>query len=177
LIGLVGAMLYLSAMPPSEAPAVAGAQYREWIEVKWPFPIDEWGTGKAFRCGVSACGEEINIYVRPKIGFCNCTTGVADDDELDRLSDFNLVGGELSPLGEGQQILIGRMNGRSRPFAINGRNRVARTAISVAFNDRCDAMVALALLPHDRPAVAGPHVIKFLNSKTILQWASITLGQ
>jgi len=21
-----------------------------WTEVKWPFPIDQWGTGRAFAC-------------------------------------------------------------------------------------------------------------------------------
>ena len=42
------------------------------------------------------CGTEVNIYIRAKIGFCNCTTGVADDEELDRISDFDLFGNELA---------------------------------------------------------------------------------
>ena len=40
------------------------------------------------------------------IGSCNCTTGVADDDDLDRMSDFNLVGGEVLPFGAGRPITI-----------------------------------------------------------------------
>ena len=63
-----------------------------WTEVAWPFPIDQWGKGKAFRCKAADCGTEVNLYIRAKIGFCNCTTGVADDDELDRISDFDLLG-------------------------------------------------------------------------------------
>ncbi|MEA2839255.1 MAG: hypothetical protein QOF41_585 [Methylobacteriaceae bacterium] len=58
-----------------------------WSEAKWPFSIDQWGTGKAFRCEATDCGGEISVYLRPKIGFCNCTTGVADDEELERVAD------------------------------------------------------------------------------------------
>ena len=28
-----------------------GALHPQWTEVQWPFPIDQWGTGRAFRCG------------------------------------------------------------------------------------------------------------------------------
>ena len=64
--------------------------------------MDQWGKGKAFRCKPADCGAEVNIYLRAKLGFCNCTTGVADDEELDRMSDFDLVGGEFrrsAPVG------------------------------------------------------------------------------
>jgi len=53
------------------------------------------GKGKAFQCKAADCGTEINLYLRAKIGFCNCTTGVADDEELERLSDFDLIGARL----------------------------------------------------------------------------------
>ena len=58
-----------------------GAAMARWQEISWPFPRDGWPAGRAFRC--VSCGERggIELYVRPKIGFCNCTTGVADDDE------------------------------------------------------------------------------------------------
>src|ERR1043166_3789000 len=63
-----------------------------WDEVPWPFPIDQWGKGKALVCKAGACGTEVTLYIRAKIGFCNCATGVADDEELDRISDFALLG-------------------------------------------------------------------------------------
>ena len=45
------------------------------------------------------------------------------------------------------------MKGRSRPFSIGGARRPARTALSVGFNDRCDAIVATAVLGGaNRPA-------------------------
>ena len=40
------------------------------------------------------CGTAVTLYVRAKIGFCNCTTGVADDPELERIGDFELLGVE-----------------------------------------------------------------------------------
>jgi len=43
--------------------------------------VDQWGIGRAFACEATACGVEVNVYVRPKIGFCKCATGVDDDDE------------------------------------------------------------------------------------------------
>src|SRR5262249_55444170 len=56
-----------------------------WREVKWPFLLDQWGTGRAFQCQAADCGVALTMYLRPKIGFCNCATGVSDDAELDRV--------------------------------------------------------------------------------------------
>ena len=53
-----------------------------WREIAWPFPRDGWPAGRALRCEDAACGEAVELYLRPKIGFCNCDTGVADDDEF-----------------------------------------------------------------------------------------------
>jgi hypothetical protein len=101
--------------------------------------------------------------------------GISDDAELDRMSDFDLVGGAVSPLGIGHQITVGRMNGRSRAYLLTAQNPPGKTAISAAFNDRCDMVVATAVLPHDRPAAIEPGVIVFLNGQTVLRWAEVTL--
>ena len=154
-----------------------GAPRPVWGEVAWPFPIDQWGRGKAFRCAPADCGAEVSLYLRAKVGFCNCLTGVSDDTELDRMSDFDLIG-EATPLGAGRRIEVGRMQGRSRAYALRqaaGKN-AGKTAISVAFNDRCDMVVATAVVPHDRPATLEPGVIAFLNSRTVLHWAETALG-
>src|SRR5262245_34828868 len=127
-----------------------------WAEVTWPFPMDQWGTGRAFACKAADCGAEVKLYLRAKLGSCNCTTGVADDADLDRMSDFDLVGSEVSPLGAGRPITIAWMKGRSRAYALAARNRPGRSAISVVFNDRCDMIVATVVLPHDRPATIEP---------------------
>jgi hypothetical protein len=169
----VGAVALL-ARPPGDG--VAASPRPVWTEAQWPFPMDQWGRGRAFRCRPADCGTEVNIYLRAKLGACNCTAGVADDAELDRMSDFDLVGGEVSPLGAGRPITIAWMQGRSRAYTLTARNPPGKTAISVAFNNRCDMVVATAVLPHDRPAFMEPGVIEFLNGSTVLRWAEATLG-
>jgi hypothetical protein len=146
-----------------------------WTEVAWPFPLDQWGVGKAFTCRASDCGSEIRVYVRAKLGFCNCATGVANDDDLDRMSDFELIG-DVKPLASGQPVRVGTMNGRDRAYALAPTNSLAKSLLSIVFNDRCDMVVATALLPHDQPAMLEPAVITFLNSPTVLHWAEATLG-
>lgn len=147
-----------------------------WTEVAWPFPLDQWGTGKAFACRPADCGSEVHVYLRAKLGFCNCATGVADDDDLDRMSDFELVGGEFIPLASGRPVRIGTMKGRDRAYALASANTLAKSALSIVFNDRCDMVVATVLLPHDRPATIEPAVISFLNSPGMLRWTEVTLG-
>ena len=97
--------------------------------MQWPFPTDEWGKGKAFLCKAADCGAEINLYIRAKIGFCNCTTGVSDDDELNRLSDFNLMGDKHSVLGPGHPIAVAWMEG-PQPV-LHGRRSIWRRTIRI----------------------------------------------
>ena len=52
--------------------------------------------------------------MRPKIGFCNCDSGVADDDEVDRVADLDLMSQRFVPLAPGKVIRIADMTGRSR---------------------------------------------------------------
>jgi hypothetical protein len=108
--GIAGAIAgYVALVVPGPAEKVTGDTFGArpvWAEVKWPFPLDQWGTGRAFVCKAADCGTDVELYLRAKLGSCNCTTGVADDAELDRMSDFDLVGGEVSPLGAGRPITI-----------------------------------------------------------------------
>ena len=174
--GLVGALVYFAWPLLDRSRTVATPSHPVWAEAQWPFPTDEWGKGKAFRCNAADCGVEVNLYIRAKIGFCNCTTGVSDDDELDRLSDFGLMGEKPSVLGPGHPIRVAWMNGRSRSYAVAGSYRARKSALAVAFNDHCDAVVGTVVLAHDRPTAVEPSVIEFLNSQTIIHWAEATLG-
>src|SRR3979411_530246 len=83
-----------------------------WREIAWPFPRDGWPAGRAFRCATELCGDEIEVYVRPKIGFCNCDSGVRDDDEVDRVADLDLISERFAALEAGQVIQIAGMQGR-----------------------------------------------------------------
>lgn len=147
-----------------------------WNEVAWPFPMDQWGKGKAFACKAEDCGSDVTVYIRAKIGFCNCTTGVADDEELDRISDFDLFESKLAALGPGKPIAVAWMKGRSRGFAIPANPRSARSALSIGFNDHCDAIIATALVSVAQPEGVEQAVLDFLNSQTVLRWAEKTLG-
>ena len=90
-----------------------------FVEVKWPFLRDQWGDGRAFRCAPADCGVEVKVYLRPKIGFCNCDSGVEDDAELDRVGDLELFSDKFIALGKGHEIRVGWMDGRSRPYRVD----------------------------------------------------------
>jgi hypothetical protein len=170
---------YFALIPSRPAINVADNPSTEqsvWLEVKWPFAMDQWGTGRAFVCKAADCGTEVTLYLRAKLGSCNCSTGVADDGDLDRMSDFDLIGAQASPVGAGRPIAVGWMQGRSRAYALSSGSGPGKSAISVVFNDRCDMISATAVHPHDRAAAIEPGVLQFLNSGPILHWAEIALG-
>jgi hypothetical protein len=147
-----------------------------WSEIAWPFAMDEWGPGKAYRCAAADCGHQVEVYLRGKLGFCNCTTGVADDAELDRLSDFQLMGGRARPVDQGQPVRVAWMKGRSRAFALPGFIS-HKAMMSIAFSNECDALVATAVFEQGALTSAEPQVLAFLNSVTIERWAKAELGR
>lgn len=155
--------------------APVGGGSPSWVEIAWPFPIDEWGRGKAFRCSASECGAEVRVYLRPKIGFCNCTSGVTDDDELDRISDFGLMGDGIVPVSAGNPIQVGSMQGRSRTYHIRqlGNDHLA---LSTAFNNKCDVVVGTAIADHKNVVALQTLTLGFLNSDQVLGWANNELG-
>jgi hypothetical protein len=173
---LAGASAFFGWPMLVQSKALAPPGHPKFSEVRWPFPTDEWGAGKAFRCTAGDCGVEVDVYVRAKIGFCNCLTGVSDDNELDRLSDFALMGERLSVLGPGREINVAWMKGRSRAYAVAEPYRAPSSALAIAFNDRCDAIVATAVVAHDQPKTMEASVIDFLNSEVVVHWAEVTLG-
>jgi len=146
-----------------------------WSELKWPFPIDQWGTGRAFRCTADACGVTVELFLRPKIGFCNCSRGVYDDIELDRVGDVELIGPQFSGLGEGQLVTVGWMKGRSRAFLVSGPYQAPASAAEIAFNDNCDVVVATVISPANL-SVGQREALRFLNTDLILRWARAELG-
>ncbi len=155
------------------APVAPSAMEPVWTEVKWPFLMDQWGIGRAFACLPQDCGSRLEVYVRPKIGFCNCATGVSDDGELERIGDTELVSREIRPLGPGRPIKVGWMAGQMRAYRVPGGPADQRL-LSVAFNDECD--VAVAALGKGDPAVAGRAVMSFLDSRPMVLWAKKELG-
>jgi hypothetical protein len=155
--------------------APSGLQKVQWAEVKWPFPLDQWGTGRAFRCSAARCGVEVSLYVRPKLGFCNCANGVYDDDELDRVGDLELIGPRFNGLTAGREITVGWMKGRSRPFTVEGPYQPSSSALAIAFNDKCDVVVATVTANRDL-SMAEREALAFLNGDLVLRWTAAQLG-
>jgi hypothetical protein len=155
------------------APAATSAS-AAWAEVKWPFPLDQWGLGRAFQCRAADCGVEIKLYLRAKLGFCNCTTGVSDDAELDRVGDLELLSDKFEGLGNGRPIAVAWMKGRSRPYKVAIPYAAPKTALAIAFNDKCDVVVATVL--SEQTAAAEGAALSFLNSDFVLRWAEKELG-
>jgi hypothetical protein len=172
--GVAGALVLPTTIEPGDVLTSASKQ-AGWTEVQWPFPLDQFGRGKAFRCSEPACGTAVALYVRAKIGFCNCKTGVADDAELERIGDLELLGARATPLNDGRPITVAWMKGRSRAYAIDDKEPT-QSALSIGYNDRCDAIVATAVLPHGRPGDAEATVLQFLNGPTVMRWAELALG-
>jgi hypothetical protein len=149
---------------------------RTFVEVKWPFPRDQWGDGRAFRCAASDCGVEVNLYLRPKIGFCNCDTGVADEAELDRVGDLELFSPKFFGITPGDDIKVGWMRGLSRIYQVDIPYGQPRPVLALAFNNDCDVMVATVTAPLEHLPSAERHVLAFLNGESILKWTRAQFG-
>ncbi len=161
---------------PDSKPAVAEAK---WTEAIWPFRLDRWGVGKAFVCAPADCGAKIDIYIRPKIGFGNCDTGVSDETELERVADTDLISSKARPVAPAHPIKVGWMNGLSHFYAAPDAGAGAgggANLLSLAFNNECDVVVAIATTGVADPAAAEPAVLAFLNGDRVMRWARNELG-
>jgi hypothetical protein len=171
--GIGGYAAFLAAKPPEDPGRMSSRTGPVWTETAWPFPVDQWGGGWAFQCKTADCGVEVNLYLRPKIGFCNCETGVADDEELDRVSDIDLMGSARSALGPGRPIMVRWMKGRSRGYKVGAPS--AKSVLSLAFNNRCDVIVATVVAGHE-PVAQEQAALEFLNGDLVLERVEAVLG-
>ena len=175
--GIGGYAVFLAAGPLADAHRMSWRDsWRDqpvWTEIQWPFPVDQWGGGWAFQCKAADCGIDVNLYLRPKIGFCNCQTGVADDEELDRVGDVDLIGSGRLALGPGRPIAVHSMKGRSRGYEVDAPS--AKSVLSLAYNSRCDVVVATVVAGGD-PVTQEQAVLEFLNGDLVGNWVEQVLG-
>jgi|SRR5882724_1730727 len=159
IAALSGAAAYQQARPNAEG----------WREIAWPFPRDGWPAGRAFRCAVELCGDAVELYVRPKIGFCNCDRGVADDDEVDRVADLDLMSQRFIPIEPGRVVRVADMPGRLRAYDLQMTDGSRHAAIGIAVSRRCDLLVAVA---QGNGAAAGVQrvALKFLATDAVTKW-------
>jgi hypothetical protein len=140
-----------------------------WREIAWPFPRDGWPAGRAFRCATELCGDDVELYVRPKIGFCNCDSGVADDDEVDRVADLDLMSERFAALEAGKAVRIAGMAGRLRTYDLKMADGSRHSAVGIAVARRCDLLVAVAQGKGTAPDVQRV-ALDFLASGEMERW-------
>jgi hypothetical protein len=156
--GLSGVAAYESAAP----------QAANWQEIAWPFPRDGWPKGRAFRCDGAACGG-VEVYVRPKKGFCNCDSGVADDDEVDRVADLDLMSDRFAAREAGKVVRVADMPGRIRAYDLDMQDGSRRTAVGIAVSRRCDLLVAVAQ-GRGEAADVRRAALEYLGSAEMTRW-------
>jgi hypothetical protein len=147
----------------------ASSQIEAWQEIAWPFPRDGWPAGRAFHCATELCGEDVELTVRPKLGFCNCDSGVADDDEVDRVADLDLTSERFVPREQGKVVRIADMPGRLRTYDLRMPDGSRHTAVGIAVSRRCDLLVAVAQGKGDAASVQRV-ALEFLGSDAVTKW-------
>jgi hypothetical protein len=135
-----------------------------WRPIAWPFLRDGWPPGRAWR------REATDVYVRPKLGFCgNCETGVVTDDEVDRVTDVDLLDERFAPVQDGSPIRIAHLAGRARLYRYKLRTGALRHAEGIAVSQKCDLVVAIITGNlADEQERTSAH--RFLESSTVQAW-------
>ncbi|HEY6982729.1 hypothetical protein [Reyranella sp.] len=145
-------------------------QYDGWQRIAWPFPRDGWDEGQAWR------GHGLELYVRPKLGFCgNCDTGVVEDSEVDRVTDIDLVDPLFVPLAPGQRIHVTDLVGRSRLYRLRSRG-AAQLAEAIAVSYRCDLVVAI-VVGNVADEKLRRTARRFLEADPVQDWINGQLGE
>lgn len=169
---ILAACLMIGAAPGD---AARQSQTPGWREVGWPFPLDPWPAGRAFRCTGASCARAVRLVVRPKLGFCNCTTGV-DDDEIDRVSDLAALGDSFIPQGDGWSVDFGAFTGRARRYVVADRGGGRRFTLAVAASRRCDLVVALVDSEEHLDVDTERAALHFLATPRLLDWFEGSMG-
>lgn len=159
--GLVAGMVALG-LSEDERPSLG--KDMPWRSIAWPFPRDAWPAGQAWRRGA------LQVYVRPKIGFCgNCETGVVTDEEVDRVTDIDLLDERFEPAREGLAVRIGALSGRARLYRYQLIGGGTRHAEGIAVSQKCDLVIAVIVgnLVDERERTAA---YRHLESSMVQDW-------
>ena len=169
-----GVALVVLTAEPVDAGGLQVSGTPPFSEAAWPFLIDQWGGGRAFRC--DPCGAQLALYVRTKVGFCNCATGVSDDIEIDRVADFDLFPGRVTPLAAGEPVKVAWMKGRARAFAVDPPLAARRYLLTIALANKCDGVIATLASAQPISSDAAQVALEQLASPTVLSWVEASTG-
>ena len=159
-LGASGVGAYQRAPMPAEKSA-------HWREIAWPFPRDGWPAGRAFGCDGACAGTE--LYVRAKLGFCNCDRGVADDDEVDRVTDVDRITPRFAAAAPGDRLRVGGLDGRERHYDLDMPDGTHRFATGIAVSRRCDLLVAVVQGAGEVRAMRRA-ALEFLETQEMKRW-------
>lgn len=165
-LGVSGVGAYQLAPQPAATSA-------HWRELAWPFPRDGWPAGRAFRCDGGGC-DGAELYVRAKRGFCNCGSGVADDDEVDRVADIDLITPRFAATAPGEVVHVGEMHGRARRYDLGFYEGAGHAAVGIAVSRRCDLFVAAAQGQGDASTMQRA-ALAFLRTQEMKTWVTAAL--
>ena len=98
------------------------------------------------------------------------STRVADDDEVDRVSDLDLISPRFAPLRPGEAIHLAGMSGRVRAYELRMHDGARHAGIGIAVSHRCDLLVAVA---HGEAAAGDVQLAAaaLLETNEIRSWA------
>jgi hypothetical protein len=164
-LGVSAVWAYQLAPSPAETAA-------HWREIAWAFPRDGWPAGRAFRCDGACEGAE--LYVRAKLGFCNCDRGVADDDEVDRVTDLDLISPRFAATAPGREVDIGDLRGRARRYDLDMPDGARHAAIGIAVSRRCNLLVAVTQGSGEANSVQRAALV-FLGTQEMKTWMAAAL--
>ncbi|MFO1079348.1 MAG: hypothetical protein U1E23_01790 [Reyranellaceae bacterium] len=139
-----------------------------WRPIEWPFPRDGWPPGRSWRHR-----DGIDVHVRPKLGFCgNCETGVVTDEEVDRVTDIDLLDERFAPVEAGSRIRITDLVGRARLYRFRSRLGGDEVAEGIAVAYKCDLVVAIVAGDGIADPVVRWRAHRFLESNTVQVWVN-----
>lgn len=137
-----------------------------WRPMVWPFPRDAWPAGRAWH------RDGTEVYVRVKLGFYSrCGMGVATDEELDRVTDINLLAEGFKAAQAGGRIRITDLFGRARIYRRKTWYGAERFAEGIAVCYQCDLIAAIVAGDvTDEPTRKTAH--RFIESNTVQAWVN-----
>ena len=178
-MGHVAAWCAAALLAGGVGAAMLPARGGGWQEIAWPFPRDAWPAGRAFRCADQSCGGAMEVYLRPKLGFCaNCATGVTEDAEVDGVADLDMISDDFVPAATGMQVVVGGLAGRVRNYVVRLPTGAPRPATGMALSRprQCDLFVVAGQGAGAGTPAAQRAVEALLQSETVAGWVRVKLG-
>jgi len=108
------------------------------------------------------------VYARVKAGMCDCVAGVADDEDLARVSDAGLLTASMAAEGPGEATVVAGLRTRLRHYRMEGGGALA----VLAGGRNCNAFVAMATARHGLAPEAMEAVRALISTPAMNRWVT-----